>query len=153
MSKRGYVRRLINSIYYLDGLYVKGGKLSGVEGNTIVFLYALDDDKSHTQKSLSEEWMIPRTTLNTIVKRCEKEGYLTLKHVEGTRREMELCLTEKGKAYTAEVLSNLYKVEEIAITETLKECSPDFVSEFELFVKNLDEAFLKVSQEAGENGV
>ena len=30
--------------------------------------------------------MLPRTTLNTIVKRCEKEGYLTLERVQGTRR-------------------------------------------------------------------
>ena len=141
MSNRGYVRRLINAIYYLDGLYVQGGKLSGVEGNMTVFLYALDDGKVHTQKSLQEEWMLPRTTLNTIVKRCEKEGYLTLERVPGTRREKALCLTEKGKAYTKEVLADIYAVEEEAITETLKECSPDFVSEFELFVSKLDKYF------------
>ena len=143
MSDRKYVRRLINAIYYLDGLYVQGGKLSGVEGNMTVFLYALDDGKTHTQKSLQEEWMLPRTTLNTIVKRCEKEGYLTLERVQGTKREKELRLTEKGKAYTKEVLSDIYAVEEEAITETLKECSPDFVSEFELFVSKLDKYFKK----------
>ncbi len=37
MSNREYVRRLINAIYYLDGLYEQGGKLSGVEGNMTVF--------------------------------------------------------------------------------------------------------------------
>ena len=149
MSNRAYVRRLINAIYYLDGLYVEGGKLSGVEGNTIVFLYALDDDKPHTQKSICEEWMIPRTTLNNIVKRMEKEGYLTLKHVPGTRREMELCLTEEGRAYATRMLERLYRVEEEAITETLKECSPDFVANFELFVRKLDEAFRRETESNG----
>ena len=105
MSNREYVRRLINAMNYLDGLYVQGGKLSGVEGNMTVFLYALDDGKTHTQKSLQEEWMLPRTTLNTIVKRCEKEGYLTLERVQGTRREKEIRLTDKGKSYTKEVLA------------------------------------------------
>ena len=38
--------------------------------------------------------------------------------VPGTRREKELRLTEKGKAYTKEVLSDIYAVEEEAITET-----------------------------------
>ena len=141
MKNREYVRRLINAIYYLDGIYVQGGKLSDVEGNMTVFLYAMDDGKPHTQKSLREEWMLPRTTLNNIVKQCEKKGYLTLEHVPGTRREMELRLTDKGKEYSKEVLSPIYEVEEEAITETLKECSPDFVAEFELFVKKLDEAF------------
>ena len=87
--------------------------------------------------------MLPRTTLNTIVKRCEKEGYLILERVQGTKREKALCLTDKGKAYTKEVLADIYAVEEEAISETLKECSPDFISQFELFVSKLDKYFKK----------
>ena len=77
----------------------------GVKENTMILLYALDDGRPHTQKEICEEWLIPKTTLNTIVRECVKSGYLVL---QPGSREKEIRLTEQGKAYAASVLNRVY---------------------------------------------
>ena len=140
-AERKYMRRIVNAINYMDGLYENGDQITGVKGNEIILLYALDDGQPHTQKQLCTEWMMPRTTVNTIIKKWEKQGYLVLQHVAGTRREMEICLTSKGKAYADDMLKEMYKVEDEAMRETLAQCSPQFIEDFELFVQNLSKGF------------
>lgn len=141
IEERKYMRRLVNAINYMDGLYENGDQITGVKGNEIILLYALDDGQPHTQKQLCADWMMPRTTVNTIIKKWEKQGYLVLQHVAGTRREMEICLTEKGKSYADDMLKEMYRVEDEAMRKTLEQCSPQFIQDFELFVQNLSKEF------------
>ena len=69
------IRQLMTAFNKIDGSYYFCAKSLGVKENTLAVLYALDDGLPHSQKQLSEEWLIPRTTVNTIVKELEKEGY------------------------------------------------------------------------------
>ena len=56
------------AINRVDGIWYLLARKSGMKVNTISLLFALDDGKAHTQKQICEEWIIPRTTINTVVK-------------------------------------------------------------------------------------
>jgi len=140
-EKREYMKRITNAMNRLDRAYLDNEKFVGAQGNLLFLLYAIEDGLPHTQKSICDEWMIPRTTLNSVVKKCEREGYVTLKHVAGTRRELEICLTDAGVEFANKALEAIHWVEDRAITETLKEVSPNFIDAYEYFVEKMVESF------------
>ena len=72
---RALNRRLVAASYASDGAYYRWALRSGVTEHTLNLLYALDDGLPHSQKQISEEWGIPKTTVNTVVKACREAGY------------------------------------------------------------------------------
>ena len=99
-------------IYKIDYYYAEIAKRSGVKPNLMWILYALNDGKSHSQKDISISWDIPITTINTIVKELNNDGYVDLIHIPGKRREMNIILKEKGKEYSKDILKDIYEIEE-----------------------------------------
>ena len=99
-------------IYKIDYFYAEIAKKSGIKPNLMWILYALDDGKSHSQKEISITWDIPITTINTIVKELNNDGYIDLIHIPGKRREMNIILTDKGKEYSKNILNDIYKIED-----------------------------------------
>ena len=104
-------------------------------------MYTLNDGEPHSQKQICDEWGFPRTTLNTVTKKCEAKGYLTLTPIPGKRREMLVCLTEKGKDYVDQNLDIIYRAENRALEEILKTHSADFIDVLWEFAKSLKSAF------------
>lgn len=98
-------------VYRIDGFYAEYAKRSGVKSNLLWVLYALNDGNEHSQKEICDSWDLPRTTVNTIVKELEEEGYVSLKQIKGEKRELSLSLTEKGKEYADGILKDLYVIE------------------------------------------
>lgn len=142
-NERQYVRALMISINRIDGLWYRLARKSKRKVNTLSLLLALDDGKARTQAEICEEWIIPKTTLNTIVKECLNQGYLT--QVERTSaKEKKLALTPQGKAYAKESLSLFYQAENEAMQATLKMYSPEFISALKTYTAHLKEAVEKL---------
>lgn len=110
--KREFFYKFGKLIYKIDYFYAEIAKKSNVKPNLMWILYALNDGKSHSQKEISLSWDIPITTINTIVKELINDGYVDLIHIEGTRREMNIILTDSGKEYSKKVLRDVYLIEE-----------------------------------------
>ena len=123
---RKIARRLILALYNIDEVY-----------------YLNEDRKkiSDAQKEISQEWRVPKTTVNTIVKRWEKEGLLIQTPIQGKRREMNIMLTDAGKEYAKPFMSFLYKAEDKALKKTLDKYSDEFIEVIEYFGESLKEAF------------
>lgn len=141
---RKQIRKIANAICEIDGAYYTLSKDAGVKENLFWLLYSLDDGEFHSQKQICEDWMLPRATVNTLIKECEASGYVTLQSIPGRKRELQICLTEAGTAYTRKALKDVYEAEENALNETLSRCSPSFISDLELFTVNLKTAFEKM---------
>ena len=75
---REEIRSIMLSTNKIDGVYYLLSRRMGLKANTLALLYALDDGKVHSQKQICEEWLIPKTTLNTIVRECVAEGYIKI---------------------------------------------------------------------------
>ena len=119
------VRRIGLAINKIDGVYYLLARHYGCNENTLAFLYALDDGQPHSQKEISDEWLIPRTTVNSTVKHMLADGYITCT-TEPHKKEKAIMLTEKGRAYAAELFRGVYQAEEQAIIDTLEQFSPEF---------------------------
>lgn len=144
-TERESIRRIMISINKIDELYERVQRKAGTKGNTVWVLYALDDGKPHSQKQIYEEWLIPKTTLNTIVKELESDGYVRLEIIPGQRREMNIYLTETGKKYARQVLDSFYQAEEEAFRQI--ENARILSNELENFCQKLGEAFEKLDFE------
>lgn len=124
---RNLARRLTWAVCRIDEAYLLGTQQGTDSENEYYFMYAVDDGASHTQAEICREWMIPKTTFNTIVKRWEREGRLTLTPVPGQRREREISLTDSGRAYVQKQLACFYQAEEAAMRKTLEQYDPSFI--------------------------
>lgn len=130
------IRRLILAVNVIDGVYSRQCKEIGIKENTLTLLYALDDGMAYSQKELSEKWLIPKTTLNTIVKECVAQGYARLEPASHNN-EKTIRLTQQGHVYGQTVLAPVYQAEHQALAQTLQAYSPDFIDALETFTKEL----------------
>ena len=124
---RERIRQFVIAISKLERTYAARSSKFGSQSSELWLMYTLDDGLPHSQKQICDEWGFPKTTLNSVIKKCETAGYLTLLPIPGKRREMQICLTEDGKAYAKQLLSLFYQAENRAMEETLKRYPAEFV--------------------------
>lgn len=128
------------SINRIDGIYYQWAKRIGLKDNMLALLYALSDGKLHSQKQISEEWLIPKTTINTVIQECIQKDYVVLQQ-EPHSKEKRICLTEAGKQYAEVVLKDLRQAELQAYMQTRKAHSEAFAAVFEEFAFQLQKAY------------
>ena len=148
---RETARRLIRALYNIDEVYYLNEAKKKLSDAELCVMYALDDGKPHSQREISQEWLVPKTSVNTIVKRWEKDGLVTMVPIPGKRREMHVCLTDAGQSYAKQFLGFLYRAEDQALKKTLEKYSDSFIEVIEFFGASLKEAFDE-EMENGENG-
>ena len=141
-ENRETVRRLTLAMSRMDGAYYYFARKSGLKENLLTLLYALDDGKPHSQKEVCEDWLIPKTTINTIVRELVTQGYATLLSSEGTR-EKTICLTGSGRAYAREALRVVHEAEQAALARALQRHPPAFIDALEDFSNCLCEEYEK----------
>lgn len=137
MDIKAKVRRIMAAAYNIDGVYTYLSKISRSNATEQEIFYALNDGKLHSQKTISEEWCIPKTTLNTIIKNCEAEGLITLER-SGKGRELYIRLTEMGKAHAEQLLQPIYEAEAAALNRTLEKYGDGFIEAMEYFVEEFE---------------
>ena len=111
MNSRTFFYDFGRALYRVDSFYDEFAKQSNVSSALLWVLYALNDGNPHTQIEISNDWELPKTTVNTVIKEIQKDGYVELVPIKGKRREMSIVLTESGKKFADNVLSDLYKKE------------------------------------------
>ena len=132
------LRRLTSSISRAGANRISK-KAAAVSESEICLMYALDDGKLHSQRQIADEWKVPRTTLNTIVKRWEKDGLLEMRKIAGKRREKEICLTNKGVEKVKNTLAENYDAENSALELTIEKYSDSFIDALEFYADTLKE--------------
>ena len=112
MDGRTFFNEFGKLVYQIDGAYEDYGKRCNVGSpNLLWILYALNDGARHSQKQICDDWAIPRSTANTIIKDLESKNYVALSQIKGERRELLVSLTARGKEYADGILGDLYERE------------------------------------------
>ena len=111
MVRFTFFRMLGEAVYRIDSAYDIFSKNAGIKPNMLWLLSALNDGKKHTQSRICWDWNYPRTTVNTLVKELEQQGYVA-EPVAGTRRELHIELTSEGKVYADSSLRAVYEAED-----------------------------------------
>ena len=114
MNSKSFFYNFGRTLYHMDALYDDFAKRSNVSPAILWVMYALNDGKPHTQIEISNDWDLPKTTVNTVIKEIQQNGYVELVPIKGRRREMSIVLTKSGKEYADQILSEIYKREKAA---------------------------------------
>lgn len=79
-------------------MYERWARKYGFSSNEILVLYSLHHaDNGCAQKQISEKWFIPKQTINMILKKFAKLGYVELIPDGGDKRSKTVLLTPLGK--------------------------------------------------------
>ena len=76
MNSRSFFYDFGRALYHVDSFYDEFAKQSNVSSALLWVLYALNDGNSHTQIEISNDWELPKTTVNTVIKEIQKNGYV-----------------------------------------------------------------------------
>ena len=136
MNAKSFFYDFGRALYHVDSFYDEFAKKSNVSSALLWVLYALNDGNSHTQIEISNDWELPKTTVNTVIKDIQQNGYVELIPIKGKRREMSIVLTESGKNYADSILSDLYK-KEAEVYKTLHSEEYEVVDLLERIAKKL----------------
>ena len=121
MYEIGYMREGKNLHYletgqytYLAGeinaLYHEAAVKMGISDSVQNILYVLcEKDGQCLQSEISKLTGISRQTINSAIRKLEKEGIVYLE--QGKGRNTILCLTGKGKKFSAEKIIPLHEIE------------------------------------------
>ena len=139
---RKKIKQLMNIMYNIDVQYMRASNALGYKANMFWFLYSLDNNPPMSQKQIINDWDMPKTTLNTLVKECEEKGFLTFKSIEGSRREKIIIITESGKKYAQKMLKKIYEAENEAFMNTPGH--DKLIELTNLYYENLKKSFCKV---------
>ncbi len=146
MELRAKMEQLNTCICKMTELYRTWAKRHGMSYNTMMTLYALGQSRKCTQKQIADEWLIPKQTVNTIIKELERLGYIRFEPLPGSKQKV-VCLTESGRAYADSCLHELYEVEARALRSLGQPLTDIFIECNLAFVERLDE---EVRSHAGE---
>ena len=95
-------------------LYCEWAKRCGMSYNTMMTLYALHLEPGITQKAITQGWLLPKQTVNTVVKDLERRGYVSLR-AGRDQKEKLVDLTPAGRAFAAPCLQEIYELEDRAV--------------------------------------
>lgn len=146
---REHARRLTYALNRIDAAYYIDKQGDGITDNAICVMYALDDGEHHTQAEICREWLIPKTTLNSLVKRWEKDGLLVQEPSKEDKRERTLRFTAEGHAFAQKYLHCIYLAENAAMERVLKEYGTGFIKAIEQYSRELESEFTKKQHSDG----
>ena len=138
---RSLIRKLVNATNVIDHAYLVKGRSMALKPNIVVLFYALANEENLSQSQLHHQWLLPLSTINTIVTECRNAGYIFLEPIPGKRRECYLRLTGKGRKFADIILSEIHAAEEYAMRKTAEKFSvPDFVEALDFYAETFHHA-------------
>ena len=137
MDVREMVRTYTKTAYKIDGIYYKFDKKMGINESDLCLFYALYPNYKLSQTKIAKEWQIPKTTLNTRLKKYEKIGILELNYLPNNKKELLVSLTTKGKEYLDPFFNKLFIAEDKALKKVYEEYGLMFVKAHELLAELL----------------
>ena len=120
-----------------DTLYHKAATELGLSDCAFWILYSLFDSQEEMKQSdICEAVSISRQTVNSALKKLEKDGYVKLCKIKG-KIGKSIHLTEQGNEFATKKIKPLMKAEELACASFSEEEKETFLSIFSLLVNRL----------------
>ena len=97
-------------------VYGEWAKAHGLSINSLFVLSAIHEGgEGCTQKKISQRWMIPKQTVNMILKDFQKKGLVELLPLQKDKRNKQICFTQAGADYANTIITKLRKAELYAV--------------------------------------
>lgn len=122
----------------ITSLYHEAAVKMGISDTVLNILYVLcERDGQCLQSDIFRLTGISRQTINSAIRKLEKDGFVYLKQGEG--RNTVVCLTEKGQDFSTEKVLPLFQIED----KIWNEWTGDEQEEYILFTQKYRDSFKK----------
>lgn len=101
----------------IDSVYEYYAKQLGLNSTTLYLLHIIHTSESCTQKQICDIMMLPKQTVNTIVRDYQNKGLLETTESPEDRRQKYIRLTQQGKDYCNQVLPPVAEAEAYAMAQ------------------------------------
>ena len=103
----------------LNALYRLAAYKSNIpDGEVNIWSVLLNCDKECSQQDLAELFSLPKQTVNSLVNRMMRKGFVSLEHAPGTRNRKVIHLTEAGRAFGEQQIAWIFQAEQKAMEDT-----------------------------------
>lgn len=104
------VKQLNAMLSAIDGVYQELLKAKGVSDSEYIVMFAIKElGEGCSQKDIADNSNVSKKTINSTIKKLQKEGYIELKL--GKYPNMHIYLTELGKEYMENNIMPILEVE------------------------------------------
>ena len=94
-----------------NGLYSSWAASKNINYYLLLVLYTLEGQKAMTQKKICICTGLTKQTVNSVIRSLKEDGYVDLAPGIEDRREKQVTLTDKGIAYSNELVTPLRELE------------------------------------------
>ncbi len=122
-----------------DEIYHLCAKKAGLADAQFWVLYALcEAQKPLCQNTFCENWCYSKQTVCTAVASLEKAGLVQLTFAEGSRKQKDLYLTEKGESFCNQYVRSVQEAEEKVLEALTADKRNLFFEVLETLLSGLD---------------
>ena len=115
MNKKA--KRFCNMRHDLEMIYDNYARSMGISYMTLFVLNLISQYEVCTQKIICERTMLPKQTVNNVVKKLTEQGYLRLEEIPGNSKSKRILYTEKGKEYAEPMIKHVQDAEDTAMEQ------------------------------------
>ncbi len=115
-------------------IYANSARKLKLSETTLGILYTLQNNQFCTQKDLCTVLLLPKQSVNSALKKLEREGYLRMTYAENSKKMKKICLTEKGIVLAKNTADRLWKAELDAIGRLSDQDRADFIRIFSQYI-------------------
>ena len=94
----------------INAIYTQWAKNHGISYNTLMVMTAIYEIGPCAQRDICEGWLIPKQTVNTVVKDLEKKGFLSREQGRD-KKEKLISFTSEGKKFAESFLNDTADLE------------------------------------------
>lgn len=143
------INRLVNAYCRLrDRQYAVYARCAKPFGLTTNELFVLDilwfAPDGCTQKEICERLSANKQTVNAIITRFDRQGFLSYAPVEKDKRNKRLALTERGKAYAETVVPPAADAENLAMADMSIPQAVELVKLTTAFTEHMERRFAEI---------
>lgn len=143
-NTRSYILAYNQLTKECDTIYHAAAANSGLSDCAFWILYTVQDTEcTYTQSEICDNSFLPRQTVNSALKKLEKDGYLTLNCIEG-KISKSIHLTEQGHAFVQKYITPVMAAENRACELFSDEEKNLFLRIFRTLVDRLNEEISNV---------
>lgn len=106
------LRRFYTEWKECNAAYEQWAKAQGLSVNAAFALLSLMESKAPcTQKTIRDDWDMPKQTVNSVLRDFTAKGYVHLTPLKADSRSKQIELTEAGREYAQHVIGMLHAKE------------------------------------------
>lgn len=101
----------------LEMIYDYYARSVGISYTTLFVLNLISQYEVCTQKVICERSMLPKQTVNNVIKKLSEQGYLELGEMPNNSKSKRILFTEKGKKYVEPMIQHIHNAENTAMEQ------------------------------------